>query len=380
MKKFYFLTFFRFLFGLTDSEISKFRCREGNFYQFGRGSTDDSVEYYEYATSDNGYTGCHTDRNLPCYKTEYACSMETSEVTNNGNGVTRVQFDFNGVPDHNAWGLTPSGTVVGTDKSYRLPKNPTLLTEAEGIEQGAPAGLVGFGINGVSIFTPYNSDCCDAIWDELASMDYCMGHPANGNYHYHFFAYGNQYDKCLMSCDQDTASDIVGIALDGFPIYGPMQYYSSAENKIYIDPSSCSDCSLTLVNTQRDACGGIEVADGNAADGTNYRYITSNLFPYILQCWRGDMSLSQKSNNGNYRKVNWNNKCGTYSTGDETDGGTWSDTEHTYTGGSCDIFDQHWVEANNCTEGNCPYSYQDFQRSGEIWARSTTFQLDITNQ
>ena len=227
MKKFCF-NFLGLSFGLTDLEISKFKCREGSFSQFGRGSTGDSVEYNQYASSDNGYHGCHTDRELPCHKTEYSCSMETSETTNMGSGVTRVQFDFNGVPDHNAWGLTPSGTVVGTDKSYRLPKNPTLLTESEGIAQGAPAGLVGFAVNGVAIFTPYNSDCCDAVWDELASMDYCMGHPANGNYHYHFFAYGNQYNQCLMSCDDDQSSDIVGIALDGFPIYGPMQYYSSS--------------------------------------------------------------------------------------------------------------------------------------------------------
>ena len=300
--------------------------------------------------------------------------MSTSEVTMN-NGITRIQFDFNGIPDHNAWGLTPAGEVLSTDKSYRLPKNPTLLTEEEAIAQGAGTGTVGFALNGVSIFKPYNGDCCDAIWDELASVDYCLGHPVNGNYHYHFFSWGPEYDACPMSCRSDQVSDIMGIAFDGFPIYGPMQYYSESENKIYMDPNNgCSDCELILMNHQRDTCGGLEVADGDADAGTHYRYIVSNLFPYILQCWRGDMSLSQKynSNNDVYRKITWTNKCGVNSSGDDTDGGTWSDTEYSWVGGTCDTFDIDWVTEHGCTPGNCPYSYQDF-RMGEVdqhWQRA----------
>ena len=161
-----------------------------------------------------------------------------------------------------------------------MPKVPTLLSEDDAIAQGAGAGTIGFALNGVSLFKPYNGDCCDAIWDELASMDHCLGHPVMpaGNYHYHFFAWGPEYDGCPMSCAADKVSDIMGVALDGFPIYGPMQYYSLDKDKIYIDPSNCDDCELTMINYQRDACGGLEVADGDESAGTHYRYITSNLF------------------------------------------------------------------------------------------------------
>lgn len=34
------------------------------------------------------------------------------------------------------------------------------------------------------------------------------------------------YDGCLMSCKSDELSGIVGVMLDGFPLYGPMQYFS----------------------------------------------------------------------------------------------------------------------------------------------------------
>ena len=53
-----------------------------------------------------------------------------------------------------------------------------------------------------------------------------LGHPGNGEYHYHFHAYGTEYDGCLMSCNGNVESGIVGVAYDGFPFYGPMQYYS----------------------------------------------------------------------------------------------------------------------------------------------------------
>ena len=52
----------------------------------------------------------------------------------------------------------------------------------------ANQGAIGYATNGVAIFGPYNSGCCDATFQEIQTMDYCLGHPANGNYHYHYFS------------------------------------------------------------------------------------------------------------------------------------------------------------------------------------------------
>ena len=195
-------------------------------------------------------------------------------------------------------------------------------------------------------------------------MDYCMGHPGQGHYHYHFLAYGdseNAYDGCLMSCNSSEVGEILGIALDGFPFYGPMQYYSAREGKVYNDPRNCDDCELTQLNAfHTDTCGGIEVADGDASEGGQYRYIISNLFPYNLQCWRGDMSKSQQANqSGEYRRIGFSNKCGVHSEG--ISGGTWSEEEHGWRGGGCDQFDPEWVAEYGCTAGDCPYSFKDFR-------------------
>ena len=63
-----------------------------------------------------------------------------------------------------------------------------------------------------------------------------------------------------MTCSQDQAASIVGVALDGFAIYTSMQYYSASEGKVYIDESNCSDCTLMQLDSRHtDRCGGVEV-------------------------------------------------------------------------------------------------------------------------
>ena len=224
-------------------------------------------------------------------------------------------------------------------------------------------------------------------------MDYCMAHPGSGNYHYHFFSYGSEYNGCLMSCREDAVSGIVGVAYDGFPFYGPMQYYSASEGKIYKNPDNCNDCELIQINSvHTDACGGIEVADGDETEGGQYRngqksilrsveghlkvisrlkfssiesietvtrYIVSNLFPYNLQCWRGDMSATEMSRDGtetgDYSTLRFRNKCGIDSDGQN--GSKWDEEEHGWRGGNCERFDWKWVQENGCIPGNCPYRH-----------------------
>ena len=45
------------------------------------------------------------------------------------------------------------------------------IKEATDANQGA----VGYATNGVAIFGPYNSGCCDATFNEIQTMDYWNG-------------------------------------------------------------------------------------------------------------------------------------------------------------------------------------------------------------
>ena len=66
---------------------------------------------------------------------------------------------------------------------------------------------------------------------------------------------------------------MIGLARDGFPIYGPVQNYSPSVKKVYL--GSCSDCILTeLDSNMLDLCGGIEVADGDS--GKRFNWLTAD--------------------------------------------------------------------------------------------------------
>ena len=96
-------------------------------------------------------------------------------------------------------------------------------------------------------------------------------------YHYH------TWSECLSPCTGE--SQLVGVALDGFPIFGPG-----------INPET----GLVWSQSDMDACGGRDDENGN------YGYYTTVDFPYVFQCYRGEIGNTSPSiRDGN---------CGLYGT------------------------------------------------------------------
>ena len=139
-----------------------------------------------YFQDNNNWDGCHYNQQLPCYKNEFECEVALTSVSSG----TRLQLISNGIPDHSAWAMTGQTSII-TEKNYafRVPKVPVLLPLNQATD--ANQGAVGYATNGVAIFGPYNSGCCDATFEEIQTVDYCLGHPANGAYHYHYFSKEN---------------------------------------------------------------------------------------------------------------------------------------------------------------------------------------------
>lgn len=104
---------------------------------------------------------------------------------------------------------------------FKITRNPQ---ENTGTKTQTPLGHVGVWSNGVSIFNArdafsYNNQGIwnqDALPNEGASFDNCLGHPApNGEYHHHV------NPTCLYDdLNSLQHSPIIGYAFDGFPIYG----------------------------------------------------------------------------------------------------------------------------------------------------------------
>ena len=64
---------------LCDSEFESFKCRPGQFYQYGLsdGGQTEATDWFEYASKDNGYAGCFPEKKLPCVRTHNVCSLKT---------------------------------------------------------------------------------------------------------------------------------------------------------------------------------------------------------------------------------------------------------------------------------------------------------------
>jgi hypothetical protein len=110
------------------------------------------------------------------------------------------------------------------DSTYYFPLNPTVnprhvATATDNSNHALPMGPIGVAVNGVVFFNPFDANSQDAS----SLMDRCCGHPSPDNvYHYH------KYPICLNSPWADEGkehSPIIGLAFDGFAIYGP---YASA--------------------------------------------------------------------------------------------------------------------------------------------------------
>ena len=90
----------------------------------------------------------------------------------------------------------------------------------------------------------------------------CNGHPTNiGEYHYH------QLPNCTYN---GTADEFIGVALDGFSVYGP----------------NVSEFGRNIRNSDLDECHG-RTSTINGV--TAYRYYINSEYPYIMGCFRGDI-------------------------------------------------------------------------------------------
>ena len=120
---------------------------------------------------------------------------------------------------------------------------------------------VGYMLSGVALFNGFDATLRDAAAHE--AQDSCQGHPQQmGSYHYH----------SLSSCLGDVSvKKVIGYALDGFPITGPM-----------VTPTTY------LTTDELDVCHGItsEIIEDGVIK-TTYHYVMTMDFPYSVSCFRG---------------------------------------------------------------------------------------------
>jgi hypothetical protein len=203
---------------------------------------------------------------------------------------TEVTVTSNNMISYEFVSKTPNA-LAPQNFTWKIPLKPTKAAAPTNIENRL--GTLGFTVTGIAIYGPTEGPmpADEAYGDPVGNglMDYCGGHTGpSADYHYHTIIYTDAV------CNFET-SQLVGFAIDGFPIYNSViclnagctqttlaksGYTKTGDSKSYVwkaytfsggtDPGTL------------DACNGrIE------ADGTYAYHLTPTQFPYILGCLTG---------------------------------------------------------------------------------------------
>jgi len=136
-----------------------------------------------------------------------------------------------------------------------------------------PMGPIGFAVNGVVFFNPFDQGQVDAT--DL--MDRCCGHPNQINqYHYH------KYPVCVKSPFADEGkehSPLIGWAFDGYAIYGPYE----AEGVMAKDSKANP---INEFNGHNDS-----------KRGWHY-HVSPGKFPYVIGGYWGNVDLGNRRGGG----------------------------------------------------------------------------------
>lgn len=170
-------------------------------------------------------------------------------------GSRHFRFESDGLPDHELPSLflaqqrgygPPAGSnlssldtiapLVESPIDLTITLNPVVANEAT----ESPSGLIGVLVNGTQVYNDHDLFGREEIASlEYGFVDVCNGHPnaldglgeGVGGYHYH----------AVPSCTTDSIdiegqhSSIVGVLIDGFPVYGSNDIGGEAIRPIDLD-------------------------------------------------------------------------------------------------------------------------------------------------
>ena len=208
-------------------------------------------------------------------------------------------FTSNGVPNHarpaeyvlpNAGVMlpTPTTSYVGADPTkaqdykFTIPLNPSKAAKTT----STSLGEIGVMISGAVLFNPYEGDgksiatfdnfsLKNSKGEDVYFLDSCNAHPTPmGQFHYHALP------TCITSVvdTADGPSHIIGVAFDGFPIYGDRA----------LDGSK-------IAASQLDECNGITSATPEYPKGI-YHYVLLNTKDSTssIRCFAGTSTITGK--------------------------------------------------------------------------------------
>ena len=201
-------------------------------------------------------------------------SYHTKDSNKDGIDNVRLSHDAQfliiesqGYPNHPTAKFPNSGnpnTIRVQNFLFRLPLEPKLAPRITRV----PMGPIGMALNGVVFFNPFEAGGMNAVegYSEVW-LDSCCGHPQqSGVYHYH------KYPSCVKSPFPDDGkqhSPVIGLAWDGFPIYGPYE-------------------EVGVMAKDLKGTTALDVCNGHNDKRRGYHYhVTPGRFPYTIGGYAG---------------------------------------------------------------------------------------------
>lgn len=208
---------------------------------------------------------------------------QNQRAQGNGLPVGQLTGTFPITPDQSVYQYdTNPNRILAQNLDFNIPSHPQRAASPECL----PQGMIGFALTGVAFYNALDAAGRDAAAHEI--QDLCDGHPqGRGQYHYH------SASPCIPG---GQANQVVGWALDGYPIMG------------MVDAGGA-----TLTNADLDDCHG-RVETVVVGDRTyDYAYRLTREYPYVMGCFTGQvaeattqsildgMAPRQNNNGGNRR-------------------------------------------------------------------------------
>lgn len=206
-------------------------------------------------------------------------------------------FVSDGIPNHarQAEYIVPKdGVIIPTPDTAHTVADPTvaqnysfsipLLPTKSATPTPTNLGAIGVMISGAVLYNPYEADnktvaklsnftVKNANGREVSFLDSCNGHPTPiGQYHYHALP------TCITSVvdGQSGPSHIIGVAFDGFPIYGDQAMDGSK-----------------ITASQLDFCNGITSATPEFPNGIyHYVLLDTKDSTSSIRCFTGKVSTN----------------------------------------------------------------------------------------
>lgn len=223
-------------------------------------------------------SGTSAGENYASPNVTVSCSDSTITVTSNN----MISYPFV---------KTTPNALAPQNYKWTIPLSPTRAASTTSIVNRL--GTLGFTVTGLAIYgpteaaQPVDEAFGDPVYNGL--LDSCGGHTAPGSaYHYHTIIYTD------AACNFET-SQLVGYAIDGFPIYNSVICLDASCTSTTMATSGYSKIGDPKTNVWNaytysggSGDGVLDACNGRVeADGTYAYHLTPTQFPYIIGCFVG---------------------------------------------------------------------------------------------